>query len=150
MTELANLPTRINAYMNSPMIHDLELSYLAVSILRVLCVALMGLMLLRGAQMLHTARACQPRFTLHNLLEYGGVTRWRTPIISVAAGTAVIATCLTVQIMAGQASPTSPLGNLTPYLAIIYSGLIALSLGLATGFGLVREIIGVWSSRVIA
>lgn len=133
------------SWLNVSLIRDPDLSYAAVSGLRVLTTALLVLMLLRLGQVIRTANSTHPPFTLLNLLEYGGVERWRKPIVCIVIGVGVMAVSFIVQVFAGQGSPQSPLANLTPWLLITYSALMTMSLGFAMAFGLVKEIILVWN-----
>lgn len=133
------------SWLNVSLIRDPGLSYAAVSGLRVVATALLLLMLLRLAQVILTARSTHPPFTLLDLLEYGGVERWRKPITCIFIGVGTMAISFVIQVFTGQGSPSSPLANLTPWLLFTYSALMLMSLGFAMAFGLVKEIILVWA-----
>ncbi|GGR62984.1 hypothetical protein GCM10008959_26340 [Deinococcus seoulensis] len=131
-----------NALMNTPLITDPEWSYLAVSIYRVLIIALLVMLTGRILAVVREARRTHPPLTVLALLEYGGLERWRTAVVSAVIGLALLIVCLAGQIVAGQVAG-SPLGHLTLYLLVIYAGLGALCLGIGRGCSLLQEVIRV-------
>lgn len=133
-----------NALMNTPLITDPEWSYLAVSIYRVLIIALLAMLARRIVAVVLEARRTHPPLTILALLEYGGLERWRPAVISAVVGVALLIICLGGQILAGQVAG-SPLGHLTLYLLVIYAGLAALCLGIGRGCSLLQEVIRVQS-----
>lgn len=126
--------------MNAPLIASPEWSYLAVSLVRVLTVAMLALAIHRAARLVRTMRRTHPPVTFLTLLEYGGLERWARAVTAILLGGGVIVACLVGQILAGQVEG-SPLGHLTAYLLIIYAGLMLLCLGVGLGCGLLTEVV---------
>ena len=126
--------------MNAPLIASSEWSYLAVSLVRVLTVAMLALAIHRAAQLVRTMRRVHPPVTFLALLEYGGLERWARAVAAILLGGGVVVACLVGQILAGQVEG-SGLGHLTAYLLAIYVGLMLLCLGVGLGCGLLTEVV---------
>jgi len=109
----AALNRKIDAAINTPLLHDVQQSQVAVSFLRVALIFSLLIATQALVRLLQVMPARQPRQSLWTFLR----TPWYRPALALLAlGVVVLAAMLTLQILAGQQGGVlNRLGNLTLY-----------------------------------
>ncbi len=128
---------QVDTALNTSLIADPGVSYIAITALRVLVIGLCVLAVRRVGQLIRTLPA---RKKHESLRAYFRAPWWHLPALMITFGISGLGLMLFLQTLAGNlGDPTHRLGNLTPFLILANAFLSSVVLGITLGAGAFRR-----------